>query len=360
MELVIWNGKVRRADIGMSHFNGESNGNGRRLNHERFDWLWFITTETTNLDNITFNTTRILVLEFTLTHEDLMKRVAYLLLIFFLAKFPEVIRAQENTWEFLPAVPVFEPLLGDPREGSNGVNLRTGKINFEGAVGSTLEFLQWRPDKVERWGWGIMGSGFVGLDSVNYSDYPNRAVTVNGNLVYDEFPEMVNDWYFGMYFSESSGNFSNRLEYIHVSSHLGDELFDYVPRFIYTRESFRFTSSYQPSDQFRLYAGLGDYPHMAPDDKRLFVHAGTEIYTGFSTFVWATTGRGYFTYDVKVKQEAGGVVNQEFQLGFQWKWKRDSRAAIRSGILYYNGNSEYGQFYLQNDNHWGFFVYFDP
>ncbi len=289
-----------------------------------------------------------------------MKRFFYPLFALCLTVVFGAVQAQESPWVFLPTVPVFEPLLGDPREVQNGINFRTGRFNFEGSVGSTLEFLQWRPTGSTRWGWGILGEGFVSLNTASQNDYPNRAVTCDGNLIYDEFPEIANDWYFGMYFSESSGYFSNRFDYTHVSSHLGDELFNYVKSFIYTRESFRFTSSYQPSERFRLYAGLGYYPHMSPDGKRLFAHAGTECYTAFFPFILATTGRGYFTYDVKAKQEAGGVVNQEFQLGFQWKWNRKTQEVLHLGILYFNGNSEYGQFYLQNDNHWSFFIYFDP
>ena len=164
----------------------------------------------------------------------------------------------------------------------------------------------------------------------------------------------------GTYFSQSSGAFSHRFEYTHVSSHLGDELFDYVPRIIYTRESFRLTSSFQPSKEFRLYAGAGYYPHIAPQEPPFFMHGGVELYTPYFEFLAHTTARAYMTYDLKIKDEAGGVVNHAFQWGLEWREKEDSGHALRFALLYYNGNSEYGQFYQQKDDHWGFGFYFDP
>jgi len=245
---------------------------------------------------------------------------------------------------FLPPQPVFDRLIGDPREPQTALMANLSFPRFEGSVGPQLEFLQWRPLDGSRWGWGIQGASFIELDSL-------------GHFVY---PERVSDWYLGMYFSESSGSFSHRFEYTHVSSHLGDELFDELQRFIYTRESFRWTTSFKPSDSFRLYAGLGYYPHIAPQEKPFFMHGGLELYTGNFGFLLGTVGRGYFTYDLKIKDEAGGVVNQNFQWGFQWKAQKENSQSIRIALSYYNGNSEYGQFYQNEDHHWGAGIYFDP
>lgn len=252
--------------------------------------------------------------------------------------------AGEDQLLFLPTQPVFNQIIGDPREPQNYLIANLSYPRFEGAIGPTLEFLQWRPSDGSRWGWGIMGASFIELDSL-------------GNFVY---PERVSDWYLGMYFSESSGDFSHRFEYMHVSSHLGDELFNFIPRIIYTRESFRWTTSWKPSESFRLYAGVGYYPHIAPAEPPLFAHAGLEFYSDYFGFLLGSVGRAYFTYDVKAKEEEGGVVNQNFQWGIQWKWKKETHQALRVALSYYNGNSEYGQFYESNDNHWGIGIYFDP
>jgi hypothetical protein len=254
------------------------------------------------------------------------------------------IHAEEEQLLFLPTHPVFDRLIGDPREPQFALLTNLTYPKFEGSIGPTLEFLQWRPKDGTRWGWGIWGGSFIELDSVGHFAYPER----------------VSDWYLGIYFSETAGAFSHRLDYTHVSSHLGDELFLYTYHFIYTRESFRWMTSFKPSDQVRLYAGAGYSPHIAPWEKAFFFHAGAELYSGYFPFLLGTTGRGYFTYDLKVKDEAGSVTNQDFQLGFQWKGKEEDAGGVRLALTCYNGNSEYGQFYQIPDNHWGLAAFFDP
>ena len=159
----------------------------------------------------------------------------------FLWSLPLFVFGEGDELRFLPPEPVFHRLIGDPREPQNALIANLTYPQFEGAIGPVLEFLQWRPMDGSRWGWGIQGASFIELDSL-------------GNFVY---PERASDWYLGMYFSEASGDFSHRFEYTHISSHLGDELFYEVPRIIYSREFFRWTTSFQASESLRIYAGLG-------------------------------------------------------------------------------------------------------
>jgi len=247
-------------------------------------------------------------------------------------------------WSFLPKEPTFRALIGDPREPKKAIIAQTNQDRFEGAIGLTYEFLQWVPGDGTRWGWGLLGCSFIELDAPG------------GNV----YPERVSDWHVGTYFSQSSGDFSHRFEYLHVSSHLGDYLFHYQLRFVYTRESFRWTTSWVPSDRVRLYGGMGYWGHIDPEDRPFYMHFGTELYTGSFGFLAGTSARGYFTYDLKVKDEAGGAVNHALQWGLQWKFRQDSPEALRLGLLYYDGNSEYGQFYQARDAHWGLAVFLDP
>jgi hypothetical protein len=251
-------------------------------------------------------------------------------------------KAQES-WVFLPSDYVFHPLIIDPREPHSAVMAYGTWDRFEGAIGDTIEFVQWKPGDGSRWAWGIAGASDIQLASL-------------GDGV---FPEIVSDWYLGTYFSESFGQFSNRLEYMHVSSHLGDSLFETEQRLIYSRETFKFTTSFDPSDQFRLYGGVGYSGHIMPADRPFYVHAGTELYSDYWP-VSNTSMRGYFGYDVKFLEEAGGVTDQNFELGIQWKAHPEDHRDLRIAVSYYNGNSQYGQFYRQSDNHWGWAVYFDP
>src|SRR5579872_5299997 len=99
--------------------------------------------------------------------------------------FPLAAWAEENQWVFLPVRPLFQPLIGDPREPQTGVIAYTSQSQFEGAFGTTLELLRYSPPDKTQWGWGVLGSGFIllGVEGV-------------------AFPLRANDWYAGMYLSE--------------------------------------------------------------------------------------------------------------------------------------------------------------
>jgi hypothetical protein len=251
-----------------------------------------------------------------------------------------------DRWTFLPAEPLFNPLIGDLREPQDALIARPEENHFEGAIGQAIEFLQWQPNETDKWAWGIEGASFLELDSLGDASFPLR----------------VSDWYLGTYFSEKSGAFSNRLEFEHVSSHLGDEFFYQITAIVYSRESLRLTTSYDFSENFRLYGGPCYWTHLSPDsdDPRFFFHVGAEFYTGYSRFIFATHLRGYFTYDLKILGEAGGVADQTFEAGFQWRWKSDSHQSVRIAAFYYTGNYLYGQFYQDPDNYLGLGIFFDP
>ena len=256
---------------------------------------------------------------------------------------------------FLPKEPLFDRLIGDPREDQSSLTAQLETQRLDGSIAATLEFLQWVPGDATRWGWGVEGDSFV---EVEYEKYNPDSVAMSGHFLL--FPVKVSDWYLGTYLSESSGLFSSRLEYLHVNSNLGDGLFKIQASSDYFKESFRYTASFQISDEFRLYAGAGYDVLGAPAEPPFFLHCGMELFSDSFPFVFGTLGRGYFTYDFKAMQQTGGILNQNFAVGFQWRWEKDSHQSIRLGLVYYNGNNEYGQFDQQNDNHWSLGLFFDP
>ena len=255
--------------------------------------------------------------------------------------------ALADRWDFLPAEPLFNPLIGDLREPQYTIIAPLNKAAYDGDIGQTFDFIQWQSDESTKWAWGINGASFLELGS-------------KGNA---EFPLLVSDWYLGTYFSEKSGNLSNRLEFEHVSSHLGDFYFNSsVERIIYSRESLRIISSYDFSQNFRVYGGPCYWTHLSPDsgDPRLFFQAGAELYSGYYNFFLGLHLRGYATYNIEVLGEAGGVVNQTIEAGLQWRWKKDSHQSLRTAALYYTGNNLYGQFYQNPDSYFGLGIFFDP
>ena len=250
--------------------------------------------------------------------------------------------ASAEEWVFLPPAPLFKTLIGDPREPYTGITAYGNQTRFEGAVGASFEFLRYSPPDQTQWGWGVFGEGFILLDE-------------NGAT----FPMRDGDWYAGMYLSEASGPFSHRLDFEHFSSHLGDSLEGLrIPVFL-SRENFNLTSSFQPFEELRIYARVGDWENIYPrGSDPFFCSAGTEIYSPPTDFI-GTFLRGYLTADFQWKGETQSL-NKNFELGFQWKSKKEDSRDVRLAFLYYNGHSDFGQFYQDFDEHWAIGLYFDP
>jgi hypothetical protein len=253
------------------------------------------------------------------------------------------LRAESDELVFLPPAALFQTLIGDPREPYTGITSYLDQTRFEGAVGQTFELLRYAPPDQTQWGWGLFGQGYILLDE-NGATFPMRA----------------GDWYAGMYVSEVSGPFSHRLEFEHQSAHLGDSLQGIVNPFFFSRENFNFTSSFKPFDELRLYAGIGDWENIFPrGENPFFCSAGTEVYSP-PTDLAGTFLRAYLTADFQWKSEAGGSLNKNLELGIQWKFKKEEARDVRLALLYYNGHSDFGQFYKNDDEHWGLGIYFDP
>jgi hypothetical protein len=275
-----------------------------------------------------------------LSHASVAKIFFFLCSFVILELLVSPIQAQE--WVGLPPAPLFKTLIGAPREPTTGITTYLSQTRYEGEVGDTFEFLRYSPPDHTQWGWGVFGQGTILLDE-------------NGAT----FPMRGGDWHAGMYLSEASGSFSHRVEFEHQSSHLGDSLQGARNPIFFSRENFNLTSSFQPSDQFRLYAGIGDWENMYPAGDPFFCSMGCEIYSPAGD-VGGTFLRGYFTADFQWKGEAGGSLNKNLELGIQWKYKKGENRDVRLALVYYNGNSDFGQFYRDPDEHWAVGVYFDP
>jgi hypothetical protein len=283
-------------------------------------------------------------------------KINRLLLLFILCVSVSPLWAGPADWSFLPSSTVFKPLIGDPREPLTGVIPYLDQLCYEGQVGGTLEMVRYSPSDDTQYAWGLFASAYILLGEDGAT-----------------FPMLDGDFYIGTYFSGSFGDFSIRLEALHESTHLGDSfqtiqngtlqsfqtpLF-YNPTVTYTRENANVTFSFQPTDSFRLYAGAGcwDLPLIEGVSDPIFASFGTEVYSPF----WSIDNsamRGYLTGSLQWKGDQN-VLETEVQLGLQWKTSKSSNRAIRMAILYYTGDSQFGQFYNVPDSHWGLATFFD-
>lgn len=264
-------------------------------------------------------------------------------LIFILLLIPVLSFSAEKSWEFLPSRTLFSPLIADPREPQTAFVFLVDEGQLAGAVGRSFDLFQWKLSRRRgNLSWGLTGAAFALLDYGGGS-----------------FPMLANDWQFGTYLSHSKKKFSQRLEFTHISAHLGDSLSDERNRFVYSREFMRWILSYEQNDFLRFYGGGGFSVHTIPDEDTLFFQGGTEFFSPSIDFL-SDLLRLYVAYDLKYKKEAGGVFNNSLQFGIQLlPHNKKTRNAIRLGISYFNGNDEFGQFFREKETHWGFGIYFD-
>ena len=255
--------------------------------------------------------------------------------------FPRPLRAQDPAWVFLPVNPIFRPLYGDLRESHTGITAYGDKTRFEGMVGSTFELLDHLPGDGTQWGWGVFGDGTILLDEQGAT-----------------FPMQAGDWNAGMYVSEMTGDLSHRLAFDHHSAHLGDALQGGPEPLFFSRENFNYALAYQASENLALYSKVGIWWNMAPKGGALFASAGLELFTDPSD-LWGTYLKGYASSDWQWVQETESF-DQTYQVGIVWKAQKTDARDVRLALLYYNGNSQFGQFYRDRDEHFGFGLFFDP
>ncbi len=263
-------------------------------------------------------------------------------IIFVFLIIPKFSFSAEKNWEFLPSRTLFSSLIADPREPQTAFILLADQAQSEGAIGLSFDLFQWRLSRKDRFSWGLDGAAFALLDYGGGS-----------------FPMRANDWKFGTYVSHSRREFSQRLDFTHISAHLGDALFAERAKFVYSREFFRWILSYEPNNFFRFYGGGGFVIHSIPDENPFFSQGGTEVFSPAANFL-SHLLRLYAAYDIKYKEEAGGVINNSVQFGIQWRpFRKNTRKSMRLGISYFTGNHEFGQFFREKESHWGFGIYFD-
>ena len=287
--------------------------------------------------------------------KSMTKTLKTIIVTLFFIGFIKTSAAQEEKWIFLPPTNLFKPLLADLREPAIGLTASNNLTRYDLSLGGSLDLIQWKPSGGNLWAMGILGACYLNIIRYDWASYRL---------------EDGDSWY-GFYASQSSGNFTNRLEFRHGSSHLGDTLFGnqtlsfYGQTFVdqtaipYERDLIQFTDAYQPCDSFRIYGGLGYWLDAVPSIQPFFVHLGTELFSPcFNLGVSFLCG--YFAYDLKIGDQSGGIADQNFQLGVRYKLSAKNQSFLRLALTYYNGVNEFGQFYQQNDTHWGLGLFLDP
>ncbi len=219
---------------------------------------------------------------------------------------------------------IFRPPMADQTEPANRVRYGGKEIDF----GMALPFPVYTSESSgSSWQVGFLGGIVAGFGSARTTLLLKAA-----------------DFHAGIPVSYRKGKWSTRVEFYHVSSHLGTDYessFPY-PLFHYSREEIEDLVSYDASKHFRVYGGprflVRTFPHVG----RWTLQAGTEWFPARLEYQHA---RFYLADDYQARQEVGWKPNLSVNPGVQFRTRKGVPVARLEG-WYYSGQDPFGQLYL--------------
>ncbi|MBA3237141.1 MAG: DUF1207 domain-containing protein [Parachlamydiaceae bacterium] len=255
-----------------------------------------------------------------------------------------------RTGVWLPEDPLlFKPFVANPRKVDYSVGWRLNdnmlvKNVIDVSFGDIITFYRWI--NVGPWKgqleFGLEGALWAVFDPLHYSS-----------------PLMNADYYVGIPISYAFGPWSFRLRGYHISSHIGDEYLLDHPRFKRknpSAEYIDFFASYYPTDEIRLYGGVGFVVGMDESFRigRLYAEAGAELHMsqlGFVDVCDQIYGRPFYGMHFHYQTEHTNHVNQTYVLGYEWGKLCGLQRIFRAFIEYHDGYSVEGQFYRKHTNY---------
>jgi len=248
--------------------------------------------------------------------------------------------------EFFPnAHELFKPLRADPRELQYA--LRTlvpvsRKWLGEAAIGDYLGLvrwpLPWQNAKLQVSG----GGGFFGRFDLSGTSNDMESADFYANLPLDL----------------RVGKWSSRLMLYHTSSHLGD---DYLKKTGLTTakhswDNLKWLLSYEPVDEVRFYGGYNYTFRTLPLGLgRNALQAGVECQTPWMARHW----QYYWANDFQSWQRIQWNPWFNSQLGVRVQKSPSEARSVSFFLEFGTGHQPQGQFFLQQETHWGLGIKFD-
>src|SRR6185503_11966843 len=109
------------------------------------EWPLFFTAATVSSGNFSTSSTSISHWRPILIFNEGRGILRKFLILFILVMSSATRSVVAETLDFLPAEPIFSPLIGDMRETHDSIIAQTTQSRYEGALGHTIELLQWHP-----------------------------------------------------------------------------------------------------------------------------------------------------------------------------------------------------------------------
>ncbi|MDB4638133.1 DUF1207 domain-containing protein [bacterium] len=166
------------------------------------------------------------------------------------------------------------------------------------------------------------------------------------------------DFRFGAPITYRNGPTSYKFGYYHISSHVGDEFMENNPAFVrdhFVREALVAAISHEPSDFVRLYGEIGYSVIAKGSAEPIELQFGAEYSAQAATGIYSSP---FAAVNAHLRQEANYGGNVTVQAGWQWRGVTSDRL-WRMGFQYYNGATSQYVLGLDDEELYGFGMWFD-
>jgi len=258
-------------------------------------------------------------------------------------------------WQLLPNNLIYTSYLAGPKEPRIGSvmyqdtapavydpNVKEGTL-WDTTLGGRASILRYGSDPVvhpQGLEVQIEGAAFVRLDPQDDRDLRSA------------------DYRFGVPIVYGIGRWQTKLAYYHNSAHLGDEFMlkhPTFPRINYVRDCIVWGNSYYPFDWLRLYGEVGYAFFNSGGSQPWEFQYGTELIQARPT---GALGAPFLAVNGMSRQELDWGGNVCVQAGWAWRGRR-SEKLYRIGFEYLYGSDPQYEFVYNNQNRYGFGMWYD-
>lgn len=222
---------------------------------------------------------------------------------------------------------MFPPPMADQTEPASRVRYGGSEIDFGLALPLTVYTSE---SRTSGWQIGFLGGIVAGFGSERTTLYLKSA-----------------DFHAGIPVSFRKGKWSARLQFYHVSSHLGGDYQNIsgFQDFHYSREELEGLVAYDLPHHIRVYGGPRVLVRTYPRVGRWTFQAGSEWFPpSLSGHIWKL----YLADDFQTREEVDWQTNVSIEPGIQWT-TRAGEPVARIEAWFYSGQEPFGELYTRRE-----------
>ncbi|MEN6458511.1 MAG: DUF1207 domain-containing protein [Thermoguttaceae bacterium] len=251
------------------------------------------------------------------------------------------------SWQLMPTGLMYKSYLAGWREPRLGMQIahdaKEGWL-WDSTLGGRVGLLRYGTDSElwpEGWQLDIEGASFIRMTLDPDHDRDVQAI----------------DFRAGMPLTRRVGPWEMKLAYVHYCSHIGDEYMLSHPGFTrinYVRETLVFGLAAYLNPDFRVYSEAGWAFRVDGEAQPWEFQFGIDWSPAEPTNRW---GAPFLAVNAHLRQENDFGGNLTVRTG--WQWRGTSGHLFRIGMHYFNGLSEFGEFYNTYEEQIGFGIWYD-